>query len=61
MTTLARARNRAVLDAVAGQVAAGTLRPLVTSTYPLDRAPEALRLVEHGHANGKVVIEVAPG
>jgi NADPH:quinone reductase-like Zn-dependent oxidoreductase len=58
---VARARNQAVLDAVAEQVAAGTLRPLVTSTYPLDQAPEALRLVEHGHANGKIVIEVAPG
>jgi NADPH:quinone reductase-like Zn-dependent oxidoreductase len=58
---VARARNRAVLDAVAEQVAAGALRPLVTSTYPLDQAPEALRLVEQGHARGKIVIEVAPG
>jgi NADPH:quinone reductase-like Zn-dependent oxidoreductase len=41
---VARARNRAVLDAVAEQVAAGALRPLVTSTYPLYRAAEALRL-----------------
>lgn len=57
----ARARNRAVLDAVAERVAAGALRPLVTSTYPLHRAPEALRLVEQGHARGKVVIEVAAG
>jgi NADPH:quinone reductase-like Zn-dependent oxidoreductase len=57
---VARARNRAVLDAVAEQVATGALRPLVTSTYPLRRAPEALRLVEQGHARGKVVVEVAP-
>jgi NADPH:quinone reductase-like Zn-dependent oxidoreductase len=55
---VARARNRAVLDAVAELVVAGTLRPLVTSTYPLQRAPEALRLVERGHARGKIVIEV---
>ncbi len=58
---VARARNRAVLDAVAEQVAAGVLRPFVTSTYPLYRAPEALRVVEQGHARGKIVIEVAPG
>jgi NADPH:quinone reductase-like Zn-dependent oxidoreductase len=56
---VARARNRAVLDELAKRVAAGTLRPLVTATYPLDRAPEALRLVEQGHARGKIVIEVA--
>jgi NADPH:quinone reductase-like Zn-dependent oxidoreductase len=53
-----RARNRVVLDAVAELVAVGKLRPLVTSTYPLQRAPEALRLVEQGHARGKIVIEV---
>jgi NADPH:quinone reductase-like Zn-dependent oxidoreductase len=56
---VARVRNRVVLDAVAEQVAAGTLRPLVTSTYPLHGAAEALRLVEQGHARGKVVVEVA--
>jgi NADPH:quinone reductase-like Zn-dependent oxidoreductase len=32
----------------------------VTRTFPLDRAGEALRTVEEGHARGKVVIEVAP-
>lgn len=51
--------SRTVLDAVADLVAAGALRPLVTSTYPLRRAPEALRLVEQGHARGKIVIEVS--
>ena len=29
--------------------------------HPLHRAPEALRVVEQGHARGKIVIEVAPG
>jgi len=32
---------------------------LVTATFPLDRAPEGLRLVEEGHAHGKIVIEAA--
>jgi NADPH:quinone reductase-like Zn-dependent oxidoreductase len=56
---VARARNREVLDAVAQLVADGVLDPYVTHTFPLAQAPEALRLVEDGHARGKVVIEVA--
>ena len=50
----------AVLDAVGEQVAAGMLRPLATCTYPLHRAPEALRLVAQGRARGKTAIEAAP-
>lgn len=53
-----RARDRAVLDAVARLAVEGALRPYVTETFPLDRAPEALRKVEDGHAQGKIVIEV---
>lgn len=56
---VARARNRAVLDAVAQLVVDGALDPFVTATFPLDQAAEALREVEQGHARGKVVIEVA--
>ncbi|GAA2251266.1 NADPH:quinone reductase [Streptomyces ruber] len=54
-----RARNAAVLDEVARLVVDGSLRPHVTGTFPLDRAGEALRTVEEGHATGKIVIEVA--
>ncbi|MEV5408906.1 NADP-dependent oxidoreductase [Thermopolyspora sp. NPDC052614] len=54
-----RARDRAVLDAVARLVVEGVLRPYVTETFPLDRAGEALRKVEDGHARGKIVIEVS--
>ncbi|MFI6334921.1 NADP-dependent oxidoreductase [Streptomyces sp. NPDC050535] len=53
-----RARTAAVLDKVAALAATGTLRPFVTRTFPLDRAGEALRTVEDGHARGKIVIEV---
>jgi NADPH:quinone reductase-like Zn-dependent oxidoreductase len=53
-----RARNAAVLRAVAALTEAGTLKPFVTATFPLDQTGEALALVESGHATGKVVIEV---
>ncbi|WLQ32157.1 NADP-dependent oxidoreductase [Streptomyces castrisilvae] len=53
-----RARTAAVLDEVARLVAEGVLRTYVTRTFPLDRAGEALRAVEDGHALGKTVIEV---
>jgi NADPH:quinone reductase-like Zn-dependent oxidoreductase len=56
---VARARTAAVLDEVAQLVVDGKLDPLVTQTFPLQRAAEALRTVEDGHARGKVVIEVA--
>lgn len=55
---VARARTSEVLDAVARLAVDGVLRPEVTATYPLERAGEALRAVEGGHARGKVVIEV---
>ncbi|MFJ5263251.1 NADP-dependent oxidoreductase [Streptomyces sp. NPDC088387] len=55
-----RARTAAVLAAVADLVVSGALDPRVTRTFPLERAEEALREVESGHARGKVVIEVAP-
>ncbi|MGW7258768.1 NADP-dependent oxidoreductase [Streptomyces sp. NPDC054834] len=56
---VARARTAAVLDAVAELVVKGDLDPHVTRTFPLERAEEALRAVEEGHARGKIVIEVA--
>ncbi|MFF3849959.1 NADP-dependent oxidoreductase [Streptomyces sp. NPDC002328] len=56
-----RARDAAVLRAVADLVAKGALAPHVTRTYPLTQAAEALREVENGHALGKVVIEIESG
>lgn len=54
-----RARSADVLRAVADLVVTGALDPHVTGTFPLERADEALREVESGHARGKIVIEVA--
>jgi NADPH2:quinone reductase len=56
---IVRDRSSAVLRNLVGLVAEGALRPHVTDTFPLDKAAAALELVEHGHAAGKVVIEVA--
>jgi NADPH:quinone reductase-like Zn-dependent oxidoreductase len=55
---VARARNQQVLDAVADLVVTGALNPYVTDVFPLDAAAQALRKVEEGHGQGKVVIEV---
>ena len=55
---VARARNREVLDTVAQLVVSGALNPYVTDVFPLDAAAQALRKVEEGHVQGKVVIEV---
>ncbi|WP_328536173.1 NADP-dependent oxidoreductase [Streptomyces sp. NBC_00344] len=53
-----RARNAAVFDEVARLAVGGALRTFVTGSYPLDRAAEALRAVESGHTQGKIVIEM---
>ncbi|WP_075731581.1 NADP-dependent oxidoreductase [Streptomyces acidiscabies] len=53
-----RARNAAVLEAVADLAVRGALDPYVTARFSLDDAGEALRSVEDGHARGKVVIEI---
>jgi NADPH:quinone reductase-like Zn-dependent oxidoreductase len=56
---LQRTPGGEVLRTVARLVQSGDLDPLVTQTFPLDRAREALAAVEGGHATGKVVVEVS--
>ena len=38
---------------------AGKVKPVIDRSYPLAEVPEALRYLETGHAQGKVVITVA--
>lgn len=37
----------------------GKIKPVIDRYYPLSKVPEAIRYVEEGHANGKVVVTVA--
>jgi NADPH:quinone reductase-like Zn-dependent oxidoreductase len=36
----------------------GRVSPVIDRTYPLSQVPEAMRYLEAGHAQGKVVITV---
>jgi NADPH:quinone reductase-like Zn-dependent oxidoreductase len=50
--------TRSVLDEVAGALEAGHLTPVIDRTFPLASAPEAVRYLEEGHTQGKVVVEI---
>ncbi|MGH2882170.1 MAG: zinc-binding dehydrogenase, partial [Solirubrobacteraceae bacterium] len=39
-------------------IEAGQLTPIIDKTYPLHRAPDAMRHLQAGHARGKLVIAV---
>lgn len=52
-----RKRTAQVLDDLVTLVVGGDLDPLVTRTYPFPQAGEALRAVEQGHVQGKIVID----
>lgn len=53
-----RDRTSAAFTRLAELVATGVLQPRIDQVFPLERAGEALALVENGHTAGKVVIEV---
>jgi NADPH2:quinone reductase len=46
-------------DALAGMIASGHVRPVVGAQFPLERASEALQLIDGRGAVGKVVLDVA--
>jgi len=47
------------LRVLKGLIEAGKVKPVIDRTYPLREAPEAIRYVEAGHTQGKVVVTVA--
>ena len=58
LRTIARPTLRAADVLVRAFIEAGTLRPVIDQTFPLQETPAALRHIETGHARGKVVITV---
>jgi NADPH:quinone reductase-like Zn-dependent oxidoreductase len=44
------------LEVLAEMLADGTVKPVIDRTYPLERAADAVRYLERGHARGKVVL-----
>lgn len=50
--------NGAQLEQLASLFQAGVITPVVDKVYPLDATADALRYVEDGHAQGKVVVKV---
>jgi NADPH2:quinone reductase len=51
--------SREIGAAIADLVAAGFVRPLVGAHFSLDRAADALKLIDERGATGKVVLDVA--
>jgi NADPH:quinone reductase-like Zn-dependent oxidoreductase len=39
----------------------GTIRPVIAEVFPLERVADAHRLLESGHAGGKVVLRLGTG
>jgi NADPH:quinone reductase len=53
--------NREIGAAIESMVADGTVRPIVGARFPLERADEALELLDGRGATGKVVLDVREG
>jgi len=51
--------NSQDLEFVAKLAAEGKIRPIIEKRYPLERAAEAMRYLNEGHAKGKIVIDIA--
>ena len=48
----------ALRDRVWPKIEAGTIRPVIDTVFPMDRAEEAHRLIASNETFGKVVLEI---
>jgi NADPH:quinone reductase len=53
--------NREIGVAVNRMVDEGVVRPIVGERFPLERASEALKVIDERRATGKIVLDVRPG
>ena len=53
-------RTPEMIGKITGVIQYGLVDPTVLTTYPLQRAGDALAHVEGGHTRGKVVLEITP-
>ncbi len=58
MYSLAAKSNQKDLEFIAKLVEDGRIRPVIDRLYPLDKTCDAMRYLNEGHAQGKVVINV---
>ena len=56
--TFISSENHKDMIVLAELIEAGKVTPVIDRTYPLSEVPEAIRYLEEGHAQGKVVITV---
>jgi NADPH:quinone reductase-like Zn-dependent oxidoreductase len=56
--TFINKENHEDLTVLTELIEAGMVTPVIDRTYPLSEVPEAIRYLEEGHAQGKVVITV---
>ena len=58
LTNFVTRQRSSDLERLTGLIEAGSVLPSIDTTYPLDRAPEVMRLLESGRARGKYVLTV---
>jgi len=58
LRSLASKERAEFLDVLTELIEAGKVTPVIDRTYPLSEAPKAIRYLEEGHVQGKVVITV---
>jgi NADPH:quinone reductase-like Zn-dependent oxidoreductase len=56
LATYISTHRQADLEALLQRIEAGSLTPIVGSTYPLPEVPEAIRHLDEGRAQGKIAI-----